>query len=73
MVGVLHKTTVDLIGETSTKSTDCFGFGITGSHPPLDVGPPSTRMGELGDGNPMERHVQLAIATTIESHAFRVA
>ena len=67
-----RRTPEDHVGEPPTESPDGFGLRIPGCHALLDVGTTEPDASPLGDGDAMQRRINLPVATSAESVAHGV-
>src|SRR5271157_2236169 len=63
---IVAHSSVDLIADPPAKSPDGLGLGVALSQSVI-VGSTQASESDLGDGNPMEHDVELAIASTAQS------
>lgn len=61
------------VADLAPQGADCLGLRIAGGHPVGHVIAPGPGMLELGDRNPVEGQVELAMAAAIEAMANDVA
>jgi hypothetical protein len=72
-VGICQESAVDLVGEATTQGTDGLGLGVASGDAVLDIGMPGPVLLELRNGNTVQRRIQLAVASTIETYPLGVA
>jgi hypothetical protein len=70
---VLPKPAVNLVGDSTPKGPDGFGLAVALADSLGDVVPTDALEAHLGDGDPMQGNVELAIAATIEPKAVGTA
>ena len=63
----------DLVTETSTEGSDRFGLGVAGGHPLGEILASGPLALELGDGDPVEGDVELAVTAAVQPMADGVA
>jgi hypothetical protein len=67
------KAAVDLIRDSPSQRPDRLGLGITRGQASLQVGAAWAIQAQLGDGDAMQRGLQLPVAAPIQPVAFPVA
>src|SRR2546425_885957 len=59
----------DFVADTPTERSNCLGLGVTSGHPLGQVRRAWARPLELGDGDPVQGDVELAVTTSVEPMA----